>query len=73
MNTTAELIQATAPNYAGTPLTRRSLTFKGEHSFRDVNQKDFPYDGSTAGDLYDGLCDRLTVMGRLDAGALNTL
>lgn len=55
MNATAELIQAAAPNYAGTHLARWSLTFEGEHAFQDVDQRGLPYDSSPAGDLYDGL------------------
>ena len=73
MNPAAELIQAAAPNYAGTSLTRWSLTFEGERVFQDVDQWGLPYDGSPAGALYDDLCDRLIAMGRLDAGALNAL
>lgn len=73
MNTAAKLTQAAAPDYAGTPLTRWSLAFESEYVFQDVDQWGLPYDGSPAGDLYDNLCDRLILMGRLDADALNAL
>lgn len=73
MNTAAKLAQATAPDYAGTPLTRWALTSDGERVFQDVDQWGLPYDGSPAGDLYDDLCDRLILMGRLDADALTAL
>lgn len=73
MNTTAKLTRTTAPNYAGTPLTRWTLISEGEHVFQDVDQWGLPYDGSPVSDLYDDLCDHLIIMGRLDADALNTL
>lgn len=73
MNSTAKLVAAAAPDYAGTPLTRWSLTLKDEYVFQDVDQWGLPYAGSPAGDLYDDLCDRLALMGRLDVGALNAL
>lgn len=73
MNATAELTAAPAPDYAGTPLTRWSLVLDGERVFQDVDQWGLPYDGSPAGGLHDDLCDRLVVMGRLDADALNAL
>ena len=73
MNSAAKLVAATAPDYAGTPLTRWSLTLDGEYVFQDVDQGGLPYAGSPAGDLHDDLCDRLILMGRLDVGALNTL
>ena len=73
MNTTAKLVATTAPDYAGTPLVRWSLTLNGEYVFQDVDQWGLPYDGSPAGDLYDDLCDRLILMGHLDADALNAL
>lgn len=70
MNTAAKLVAATAPDYAGTPLTRWALILNGEYVFQDVDQWGLPYDSSPAGDLYDDLCDRLILMGRLDANAL---
>lgn len=73
MNSAAKLAATTAPDYAGTPLARWSLTLNGEHVFQDVDQWGLPYAGSQAGDLYDDLCDRLILMGRLDADALNAL
>ena len=73
MNTAAELDASPAPDYAGTPLTRWSLTLNDEYVFQDVDQWGLPYDGSPADDLYDDLCDRLILMGRLDADALNAL
>ena len=73
MNTAAKLTKAAAPDYAGTPLARWSLAFEGEYVFQDVDQCGLPYAGSPAGDLYDDLCDRLILMGRLDADALNAL
>lgn len=73
MNSAAKLEAAPAPDYAGTPLTRWSLTLDGDHAFQDVDQWGLPYAGSPSGDLYDDLCDRLIVTGRLDADALNTL
>lgn len=73
MNGTAELTSAPAPDYAGAPLVRWSLSLNGEHVFQDVDQWGLPYAGSPAGDLYDDLCDRLIVMGNLDADALNAL
>ena len=73
MSTAAKLTKATAPDYAGAPLTRWSLTLDGEYVFQDVDQWGLPYAGSPVGDLYDDLCDRLIIMGRLDADALNAL
>lgn len=73
MNSAAKLTSAAAPDYAGTPLTRWSLSLNGERAFQDVDQWGLPYAGSPAGDLYDDLCDRLIVMGNLDADALNAL
>ena len=73
MNTAAKLTQAAAPDYAGAPLARWSLTFEGERVFQDVDQWGLPYDGSPSSDLHDDLCDRLILMGRLDADALNAL
>jgi hypothetical protein len=65
MNTTAKLTSAPTPS-AG-------LSLNGEHVFQDVAQRGLPHAGSPAGNLYDGLCDHLIVMGNLDADALNTL
>lgn len=73
MNTAAKLSRAAAPDYAGTPLTRWSITLDGDRAFQDVDQWGLPYDGSPGGYLYDDLCDRLILMGRLDADALNAL
>lgn len=73
MNSAAKLTSAAAPDYAGTPLTRWSLSLNDEHVFQDVDQWGLPYAGSPAGDLYDDLCDRLIVMGNLDADAINAL
>lgn len=73
MDTAAELTRTTAPDYAGTTLTRWALTVDGETVYQDVDQWGLPYDGSPVSDLYDDLCDRLIIMGRLDADALNTL
>lgn len=73
MNSAAKLVAATAPDYAGAPLTRWSLTLNDERVFQDVDQWGLPYDGSPSGDLHDDLCDRLILMGRLDADALNAL
>ena len=73
MNSAAKLTSSAAPDYAGTPLTRWSLSLNDERVFQDVDQWGLPYAGSPAGDLYDDLCDRLIVMGDLDADALNAL
>ena len=73
MNADAKLAVTTAPDYAGAPLARWSLTLNGEYVFQDVDQWGLPYDGSPACGLYDDLCDRLILMGRLDADALNAL
>lgn len=72
MNTAAKLAAAPA-DYAGERLTRWTLTLDGETVFQDVDQWGLPYNGSPNSDLYDDLCDRLIVMGRLDADALNAL
>ena len=69
----AELDAFPAPDYAGAPLTRWTLTIDGESAFQDVDQWGLPYDGSPASDLYDDLCEVLEGMGRLDVGALNAL
>lgn len=73
MNNAAKLTSAPAPDYAGTPLVRWSLSLDGERVFQDVDQRGLPYAGPPTGDLYDDLCDRLVVMGNLDADALNAL
>lgn len=73
MNSAAKLTADTAPDYAGTSLTRWTLTLNDERVFQDVDQWGLPYNGSPASDLYDDLCDRLIIMGRLDADALNAL
>lgn len=73
MNTAAKLTSTVAPDYAGTPLTRWSLSLGDEQAFQDVDRWGLPYAGSPASDLYDDLCDRLIVTGRLDADALNSL
>jgi hypothetical protein len=73
MNSAAKLTSAAAPDHAGAPLTRWTLTLNDERAFQDVDQWGLPYAGSPAGDLYDDLCDRLIVMGNLDADALNAL
>ena len=72
MNTAAKLTAAPA-DCAGERLTRWTLTLDGETVFQDVDQWGLPYNGSPNSDLYDDLCDRLIVMGRLDADALNAL
>lgn len=69
----ARLGASPAPDYAGPALTRYTLTLGDEQAFQDVDQQGLPYDGSLGGNLYDDLCDRLIVMGRLDADALNAL
>ena len=58
---------------AGNPLTRFTLTLDDQKAFQDVDQWGLPYDGSPHSDLHDDLCDWLTIMGRLDADALNAL
>lgn len=73
MNSAAKLTSTAAPDYAGTALTRWSLSLNGERVFQDVDQWGLPYAGSPAGDLYDDLCDRLIIEGNLDADALNAL
>lgn len=70
---TAKLDSETAPDYAGTPLTRWTLTINGETAFQDVDQWGLPYDGSPNSDLHDNLCETLEGMGRLDTEALNAL
>lgn len=73
MNTSAELSAAPAPDYAGDHLTRWTLTAGDETVFQDVDRWGLPYDGSPTSNLYDDLCSRLILMGRLDADALNAL
>lgn len=58
---------------AGNRLTRWTLTVSGQQVFQDVDQWGLPYDGTPKGDLHDGLCDWLILLGRLDADALNAL
>lgn len=70
---TAQLDATPHTDAAGNPLTRWTLTLGSEQVFQDVDQWGLPYDGSPNGGLYDDLCDWLTVMGRLDADALNAL
>ena len=70
---TAQLDAAPRTDAAGNHLTRFTLTIGGEQAFQDVDQWGLPYDGSPRSDLYGDLCDWLTVMGRLDADALNAL
>lgn len=69
----ASLDASPAPDYAGSHLTRYTLTLGDAQVFQDVDQWGLPYDGSPSGDLYGDLCDWLTVMGRLDTDALNAL
>lgn len=70
---TAKLDTEPAPDYAGAPLTRWTLTVNGEAVFQDVDQWGLPYDGSPRSDLYDDLCEVLEGMGHLDTAALNAL
>ena len=70
---TARLDAAPRTDAAGNTLTRFTLTLGGNQVFQDVDQWGLPYDGSPNSDLYGDLCDWLTVMGRLDADALNAL
>lgn len=58
---------------AGNNLTRWTLAIGDQEAFQDVDQWGLPYDGSPNGDLHADLCGWLTVMGRLDKDALNTL
>lgn len=69
----ARLDAAPRTDAAGNPLTRWTLTLDDRKVFQDVDQWGLPYDGSPSGDLYDDLCDWLTIMGRLDTDALNAL
>lgn len=70
---TTQLDATPRTDAAGNPLTRFTLTLGDQKVFQDVDQWGLPYDGSPNSDLYDDLCDWLTVMGRLDADALNAL
>lgn len=70
---TAHLDAAPRTDAAGNPLTRFTLTLGDQEVFQDVDQWGLPYDGSPNSDLYDDLCDWLTIMGRLDKDALNAL
>lgn len=69
----AQLDAATRTDAAGNNLTRWTLTIGDQQVFQDVDQWGLPYDGSPNGDLHSDLRDWLTVMGRLDADALNAL
>lgn len=69
----ARLDAAPRTDAAGNALTRWTLTLGDQQVFQDVDQWGLPYDGSPNGSLHDDLCDWLTVMGRLDADALNAL
>ena len=69
----ARLDAAPRTDAAGNNLTRWTLTIGDQRTFQDVDQWGLPYDGSPNSNLHDDLCDWLTVMGRLDAGALNAL
>lgn len=69
----AQLDATPRTDASGEALTRWTLTLGDEQAFQDVDQFGLPYDGSPNGGLYDDLCDWLTVMGRLDADALNAL
>lgn len=69
----ARLDAAPRTDAAGNSLTRFTLAFGDQEAFQDVDQWGLPYDGSPNGDLHDDLCDWLTIMGRLDADALNAL
>lgn len=70
---TAQLDATPRTDTAGNALTRWTLTIGDQAAFQDVDQWGLPYDGSPNGDLHADLCDWLTVMGRLDADALNAL
>lgn len=70
---TARLDATPRTDTAGNNLTRWTLTAGDQSAFQDVDQWGLPYDGSPDGGLHNDLCDWLTVMGRLDAGALNAL
>lgn len=69
----AQLDASPRVDAAGNNLTRWTLTIGDRQAFQDVDQWGLPYDGSPNGDLHDDLRDWLTVMGRLDADALNAL
>ena len=70
---TARLDATPRTDAAGNPLTRFALTVGGEQAFQDVDQWGLPYDGSPNSNLHDDLCAWLTIMGRLDTDALNSL
>lgn len=70
---TAQLDAAPRTDAAGNALTRWTLTIGDRQVFQDVDQWGLPYNGSPNGGLHADLCDWLTVMGRLDADALNAL
>ena len=70
---TAQLDATPRTDAAGNNLTRWTLTVGEQQAFQDVDQWGLPYDGSPNGDLHSDLCDWLTLMGRIDADALNTL
>lgn len=69
----AQLDSAHRTDAAGNPLTRFTLNTEGGQVFQDVDQWGLPYDGSPSSDLHDDLCDWLTILGCLDADALNAL
>lgn len=69
----AQLDASPRTDAAGNNLTRWTLTLGDQEAFQDVDQWGLPYDGSPNGGLHDDLRDWLTVMGRLDADALNAL
>lgn len=70
---TARLDAAPRTDAAGNNLTRWTLAVGDRQAFQDVDQWGLPYDGSPNSDLHSDLCDWLTVMGRLDADAINAL
>lgn len=69
----AQLDATPRTDAAGNSLTRFTLTLGDQEVFQDVDQWGLPYDGSPNSDLYDDLCDWLTIMGRLDTDAHNAL
>lgn len=70
---TAQLGATYRTDAAGNSLTRWTLTLGDRQVFQDVDQWGLPYDGSPSDSLHGDLCDWLTVVGRLDADALNAL
>lgn len=70
---TAQLDAAPRTDAAGNALTRWTLALGDQRAFQDVDQWGLPYDGSPNGSLHSDLCAWLTVAGRLDVDALNTL